>query len=112
MLFHCATGKDRTGWATAALFLLLGVPEDSVLEEYLLTNTDLLPTLQHWLDAFRDNGGDPDLLLPILGVQPSYLEAALEEVRREYGGIEEYFTEGLGLSPATVATLRKQLVDG
>ncbi len=111
VLFHCATGKDRTGWATAALFLLLGVPEDSVLEEYLLTNTDLLPTLQHWLDAFRDNGGDPDLLLPILGVQPSYLEAALEEVRREHGGIEEYFTEGLGLSPETIATLRTKLVN-
>ena len=110
VLFHCATGKDRTGWATAALLLLLGVPEDSVVEEYLLTNTDLLPTLQHWLDAFRDNGGDPDLLLPILGVQPSYLAAALEEVRREYGDIEGYFTEGLGLSAATIATLREQLV--
>ncbi len=111
VLFHCATGKDRTGWATAALLLLLGVPEDSVLEEYLLTNTDLLPTLQHWLDAFRDNGGDPDLLLPILGVQPSYLEAALGEVRREYGDIEQYFTAGLGVSPATIATLRTKLVD-
>jgi protein-tyrosine phosphatase len=112
VLFHCATGKDRTGWATAALFLLLGVPEDAVLEEYLLTNTDLLPTLQHWLDAFRDNGGDPDMLLPILGVQPSYLEAALEEVRREYGDIESYFSEGLGLSPVTIAALRTRLLHG
>jgi protein-tyrosine phosphatase len=110
VLFHCATGKDRTGWATASLLLLLGVPMEEVLEEYLLTNTDLLPTLQHWLDAFRDNGGDPDLLLPILGVQPSYLEAALEEVRREYGDVEQYFTEGLGLSPSTVAALRTRLV--
>jgi protein-tyrosine phosphatase len=24
-LFHCTTGKDRTGWAAAAILLLLGV---------------------------------------------------------------------------------------
>ena len=26
-LFHCTTGKDRTGWAAAALLTLLGVPK-------------------------------------------------------------------------------------
>ena len=59
VLFHCATGKDRTGWATAVLFLLLGVPEEEVMEEYLLTNTELLPMIQPWIDQFRENGGDP-----------------------------------------------------
>jgi protein-tyrosine phosphatase len=27
-LFHCTTGKDRTGWAAAALLTLIGVPEE------------------------------------------------------------------------------------
>ncbi len=30
-LFHCTTGKDRTGWAAAALLALLGVPEQGNL---------------------------------------------------------------------------------
>ena len=111
VLFHCATGKDRTGWATAALLLLLGVSEEDVLEEYLLTNTDLLPMTQPWIDAFSAAGGDPALLMPIVGVQESYLEAALEALRSTYADIDDYFTTGLGLSPEAVARLRETLVE-
>ncbi|MCW2761186.1 MAG: Protein tyrosine/serine phosphatase [Marmoricola sp.] len=111
LLFHCATGKDRTGWATAALLLLLGVSEEDVMEEYLQTNTDLLPMTQPWLDRFREVGGDPALFQPIVGVQESYLESALEQMRTSYGDIESYFTQGLGLSEATAAKLRAGPVD-
>ena len=61
-LFHCTTGKDRTGWAAAALLLLLGVPDELVMREYLLTNEELLPAEKPLLDHFRALGGDPDLL--------------------------------------------------
>lgn len=111
VLFHCATGKDRTGWATAALLLLLGVSGEDVMAEYLLTNTDLRPMTQPWLDQFSAAGGDPQLLLPIIGVQESYLESALEQMRSAYGDIEGYFTEALGLSNETVASLRSALVE-
>ena len=40
-LFHCTTGKERTGWAAAAMLTVLGVPDDLVMREYLLTNTEL-----------------------------------------------------------------------
>ncbi len=111
VLLHCATGKDRTGWATAALLLLLGVSMEHVREDYLLTNTDLLPMVQPWIDQFRDNGGDPALLLPVLGVQESYLEAAVEEMHASFGTIEEYAVTGLGLSADTLTALRTRLVD-
>jgi protein-tyrosine phosphatase len=45
-LYHCTTGKDRTGWATAALLTLLGVDRELVLREYLLTNEQLVPSLE------------------------------------------------------------------
>ena len=111
VLFHCATGKDRTGWATAVLFSLVGVADSVVMEEYLLTNTDLLPAVQPWIDQFADAGGDPALLMPILGVQPSYLEAALEEMRTNFGTVEEYAATGLRLSPAVLDQLRERLVE-
>ena len=41
-LFHCTTGKDRTGWAAAATLLLLGVSEDDVACDYGLSNRDLV----------------------------------------------------------------------
>lgn len=110
-LFHCTTGKDRTGWAAAAMLLLLGVSEQDVMNEYLLTNDQLLPALQPILDQFAAIGGDPQLLLPVLGVQSEYLDAALDEMRNRYGTIEEYFDTGLGLGADARAALREALID-
>jgi protein-tyrosine phosphatase len=96
-LFHCTTGKDRTGWAAAALLTLVGVPDDDVLADYLLTNAYLLPALQHYFDSFEAAGGDPEILRPVLGVQPTYLETAQREMRDRFGTIEGYFADGLGI---------------
>lgn len=109
-LFHCATGKDRTGWAAVTLLRILGAGEDVILEDYLQTNTDLLPALQTVLDKAETDGLDPDLLLPILGVRESYLEAADDEVDRLFGGFEHYLSEGLGLDAQAAETLRERFV--
>ena len=105
-LFHCTTGKDRTGWAAASLLMLLGVPDDLVMREYLLTNDELLPAERPMLDHFRALGGDPDLLRPVVGVAPEYLEAALDEMRRRFGTVEAYFTAGLKLDQRAQKALR------
>jgi protein-tyrosine phosphatase len=111
-LFHCATGKDRTGWAAASLLLLLGVPDDLVMKEYLLTNAQLLPAEQPMLDRFRALGGDPDVLRPVVEVAPDYLEAALAEMRMTFGTIEAYFAEGLSVDEAAQMALVAALVVG
>lgn len=110
VLFHCTTGKDRTGWAAASLMLLLGVEPDEVMADYLRTNQDLLPALQPIFDAFEQAGGDPEALTPVLGVREAYLAAALDEAHRQFGGIEGYFTQGLDLSEAEIGHLRDALV--
>ncbi|KAA1423791.1 tyrosine-protein phosphatase [Mumia zhuanghuii] len=109
-LFHCTTGKDRTGWAAASTLMLLGVPEEVVEHEYLLTNDQLLPALQPVLDHFASLGGDPDLLLPVLGVRPEYLATSLAVMRRTYGDVATYFADGLGIDAATQAALRERLL--
>lgn len=106
-LVHCQTGKDRTGWAAAALLWLLGVPDDLVMADYLLTNAQLLPALQPKFDAFAARGGDPELLMPVFGVRERYLHTAREEMSQRYGTVEGYFTDGLGLSHDTIADLRE-----
>jgi protein-tyrosine phosphatase len=110
-LFHCTTGKDRTGWAAASLLLLLGVSEEDVFADYLLTNQQLLPALQPKIDQFESIGGDPELLVPILGVQRTYLEAAIVEMTKRYGSIEGYFSEGLRLDAPAIDGLRETFVE-
>jgi protein-tyrosine phosphatase len=102
-LFHCTTGKDRTGWAAASFLLLLGVSEDDVMREYLLTNEELMPVMQTVLDKFVAAGGDPELLLPVVGVEADYLDAALDEMRSAFGTIESYFATALDIVVAGVA---------
>jgi protein-tyrosine phosphatase len=109
-LFHCTGGKDRTGWAAAAMLMLLGVADDLVMKEYLLTNTELLPALKPVFDAFRAKGGDPELLRPVYGVLPGYLEAALDEMRKEFGTIEGYFADGLRIDADGQEALRATFV--
>jgi protein-tyrosine phosphatase len=109
-LFHCTTGKDRTGWAAAATLTLLGVSEEDVLADFLITNRDLLPALKPYFDRFASAGGDPALLRPVLGVEPAYLHAALDEMHNRFGTIEAYFTEGLGIDADDQQSLHAILV--
>lgn len=109
-LFHCTTGKDRTGWGAAALLTLLGVSEEDVLADYMITNRDLLPALQPYLDRFAHAGGDPALLRPVLGVETAYLRTAFDEMRTRFGTIERYFSEGLGIDDDAQERLRALLV--
>lgn len=111
LLFHCTTGKDRTGWAAAITLTLLGVSRDDVMRDYLLTNEQLLPALQPVIDRFAAAGGDPALLMPVLGVRTHYLDAAFDEAQRRFGSIDAYLSTGLGIDDATRQGLRDELTE-
>ena len=110
VLYHCTTGKDRTGWATAALLTLLGVSEEDVYREYLLTNEQLLPALEPLFRRFEEHGAPRELLVPVLGVDRSYLDEAFTTMRAEFGTIESYFADGLGIGPDDQERLRELLL--
>jgi len=105
-LFHCTTGKDRTGWAAAALFTLLGVPKEAVMEDYLRSNDYILPFYKNTIDAFVTAGGERAIPEAVFGVKAEYLEASFEEMQKQYGTIEKYFSEGLGIDEVGQQALR------
>jgi len=105
-LFHCTTGKDRTGWAAAALLTLLGVPKETVMEDYLRSNDYILPLYKKEIAAFVAGGGEPSIPQAIFGVRAEYLEAAFDEMQATYGTIENYFSEALGMDVTAQQALR------
>jgi len=111
-LYHCTAGKDRTGWATAVLLTLLGVPQDTVTQDYLLSNTYYYdsPAVQAELKAMP--AAESAIYAPLLQVQASYLQAGLAQVTASYGSMYDYAVQGLGLSPQTIAKLRAKLLVG
>ena len=111
LLFHCTTGKDRTGWAAAVLLTVLGVSRDDIMRDYLLTNQQLLPALQPVVDRFAQAGGDPTLLAPVLGVRPQYLHAAFDEVQGRFGSMESYIADGLQMNGEMRSHFRRVLTE-
>ncbi|GAA3970127.1 tyrosine-protein phosphatase [Gordonia caeni] len=111
-LFHCTTGKDRTGWAAAGFLSLMGVDRDAVYHDYLETNERLLPSLAPLFDEFAAAGGDPEALRPLLGVRREYLDAAFAEVAKAYGDVAGYFAQGLGIDAAGQDRLRDRYLLG
>ncbi|MFI7386673.1 tyrosine-protein phosphatase [Streptomyces sp. NPDC049813] len=88
-VFHCSAGKDRTGWGTAVLLTLLGVPRATVEADFLASN---------------QYTGDPQ------AVELSWLRAAFAEVDHIYGDFDTYVREGLRLDTPTVTALRTRLL--
>jgi len=111
-MLHCTTGKDRTGWACASLQLLLGVPREEVVEDYLESNRRILHKYAPHIAAFAAQGGDPAILEPVLGVREEYLDAAIEAALGAHGSIEGYFRRGLGLDDATLGALKARFIAG
>lgn len=111
LLFHCTTGKDRTGWAAAVVLTILGVSREDIMSDYMLTNVKLLPSLQPVVDEFSMAGGDPELLEPVLGVRSGYLDAAFDEASKCYGSMDAYLTIGLGIDDRLRERLRDDLTE-
>jgi protein-tyrosine phosphatase len=109
-LFHCTTGKDRSGWAAAALLTLLGVPEEKVYEDYLRSNEYILPAYKQAIDHFVAEGGDPSIPNDLLGVKTEYLQSSFDEVKTRFGSIEGYFEKGLGIDKAVRQQLRDRFL--
>ena len=84
---------------------------DDVESDYELSNRDLLPAMKPMFEHFRAAGGDPHLLDLVLGVDPQYLQAALDEMKQRFGSIEGYFAEGLDINEAEQQALRAALTE-
>jgi protein-tyrosine phosphatase len=99
LVFHCTAGKDRTGFAAALILLALGVPRSVVRQDYLITNR-----------VFRQPpatpGGLPAEVMAVLWrVQPGFLDAALQALDGDHGGVDRYLAQRLGLGPAALRRL-------
>jgi protein-tyrosine phosphatase len=99
-VIHCTAGKDRTGFACALVLHALGVSDETIAEDYLLTNRFYR----------RDPSSSPDLpddvRQAIGSVEASFLAAGFDTIRAAYGDFENYFRNGLGLGASERDELR------
>ncbi|WP_170287282.1 tyrosine-protein phosphatase [Halioglobus maricola] len=111
--WHCSAGKDRTGYAAAILLRLLGVPMQTVMEDYMLSKQYALEARRGTLRLLRIAKGDEtaDKVATLLGVETEWLEAAFDEIDERWGSFENYTSEGLGLTDKDIQALRNSLLE-
>lgn len=113
---HCTGGKDRTGVGVAIVLLALGVPEQTVIEDYILSegyreteNQKVIEAMK--MKSFLDTDYKCEVFKYVLAARPEYLEAALGGMRKQYGSIDAYLKTGLGLSKQRKEILRQLLLE-
>ncbi|WP_137723716.1 tyrosine-protein phosphatase [Prescottella subtropica] len=111
LLFHCTAGKDRAGWTSAMLLTIAGVDEATVMENYLLTNEYSQASIEAKAAQVSAAKGAQagEAMRVLMGVSPAFLTAGFDEIDAQFGSVDTYLSEGLGLSADTLAVLRTKL---
>jgi len=120
LLVHCAAGKDRTGIAIALLLAVLDVPHETIVEDYLLTNT-ASDVLQFILTRHRAQLGvavseHPLLTIPedirrvLFAAHVDYLDAALDQIARDYGDVSQFLRKEVGVDADMRSRVREALL--
>lgn len=121
MVYHCSHGVHRTGTATAILLSALGVPWETVREDYLLSNKYREKEISRRVNELQQLAADTLLveteqvdmtnIEAFYILEPEYIDASLDEAVKRYGSMEEYIRKGLGISDKELANLRNQLLE-
>lgn len=113
VLIHCAAGKDRTGILAALTHHILGVEEEHILADFLLTNTTVRHQLR--LEPFREHireisGRTPsdELLIAAMSVEDHLLDTAFKEMTRRRGSLDGYLEQDLGVHADHRAEIRER----
>ncbi|MER5916989.1 tyrosine-protein phosphatase [Streptomyces sp. NPDC001982] len=109
LVFHCASGKDRTGQLAALVLTLLGIPEATVIEDFTLTERATPALLADW--RARNGGRTP--VWPAFGRAPeSGMRLYLAAMRARYGSVESYVDRELGMDAGELSrSLRTRLLE-
>jgi protein tyrosine/serine phosphatase len=115
VLIHCAAGKDRTGILAALTHHLVGVHDDDIVADYMLTNSAARLEARAPLVAemmAEQTGRTPSLeaVHVALGVDAAYLDQAQKAIRAEHGSIEAYLAGPLGVDAAMKDAIVERLL--
>ncbi|NMF96399.1 tyrosine-protein phosphatase [Aromatoleum toluolicum] len=118
VLVHCVVGKDRTGFTVAVILRALGVADEVVMADYLLSarirqiaDEERRAATARIIRRVTERDVTDDMVDAILDARPEYLNAALDAVRERYGSMEGYLKARAGLDERALAELRERWLE-
>ncbi len=112
LVFHCTAGKDRTGIAAALLLYSLGVPYDTIVNDYEASNyyrtVENEKAVKSMVQLMQINEG---VAKDVLSVKKEYLDAAFNAIKSKYGSIDNFLKAQIGLDDQKIASLKKKFLE-
>ncbi|MGM7723505.1 tyrosine-protein phosphatase [Metabacillus sp. Hm71] len=113
LVHHCTGGRDRTGVGAMLILLTLGVPYETVVEDFLLSNHALEDFHNKMFDEAGMHVSEEGLarFRDALLLQEDYLKAAIDSIVSTYGDFETYLSEELGITQVIRERIRDYCLD-
>ncbi|UYQ91930.1 tyrosine-protein phosphatase [Chitinophaga horti] len=106
LMFHCTAGKDRTGVGTALFLNALGVPYATIEKDYLATDYYRAGANDQAIAMVKQMGIKEQVMKDMMGVRPEYLQATFNAIRKQYGTMDVFYKQVLGLGSAELKQLK------
>lgn len=110
ILWHCTAGKDRAGLATVLLLWALGADRELIMQDYLKVNEYARPVveLQGRLAMERTQSAEAKIVVEkLFSVEPSYLEAVYAQINRDFGSMDAFLEQEMGLDAKNIRKLEE-----
>jgi len=111
VIWHCNSGKDRTGICAMLVETLLGVKEEDIYRDYMHSNWCLRKKnrmLKFLLYIAPMGYKFKKFLLGFLKVKKEYLKSVIDEANERFGSVTEYCKQALGINEEQIAKLKKK----
>lgn len=104
------SGKGRCGFAVALILKIVGVGQDKILEDYLLSNVYFnIPSVSKY--AYDLSAENQRAITYLFSAREDYIQACFKEILQTYGTFEGYLENGLQLNKEDVAKLKAILLE-
>lgn len=113
VLWLCTAGKDRTGFAAAILLRVLGVPQETIVQDYMASEAPALAARKsqlRMLKLFKGEEASRKLAI-LMGVEEAWLQAGFAQIDTTWGSFDNYVHNGLQLSAPDIRRLRGNLLE-
>jgi protein-tyrosine phosphatase len=115
VLWHCTSGKDRTGLAAMLLLSVFGVDEQTILDDYLLTNRFNANRIAGIKYALAQKGYDEAFTakaaIVFEAVDGRFMQNALDYLKSRYGSPVGYIRDALHITDAELESLRAKYLE-
>lgn len=124
LAFNCSAGKDRAGTSAALVLTALGVPRETVVHDYSLSETyvnymeayfgddtrnEVRQYRNKMMQAFYDM--PLDKVAPLLESNPIYIESSFAALDEKYGSVMNFIQTELDVTDEALNAIRSALLE-